>query len=885
MKKVGYFFCLMLFCGVLLTLVGCHKCEFGAWQVVTAATCTEQGEQIRYCKGDETHFEKKVIPALGHKFSAWHEMNAPTFELTGEEKRICERCSHEETREVPKLEFTTSFQQLKERALAGESKIFIANDIEIENSVFITNKTELIPLADCVLKRSENFLGDMFVIGENELGENVLLQGNSPQLILNSSSEHILTIDGNSQHMQGGVNGSAFLVLYSGKLDMYKNVVVTNCEKVGNKKLVEKDYNLRYPNKVGGAGVVVVNGTFNMYGGEFANCQVNCVEDDESAISCFGGAVYNFSTVNIGGGIFRNCSASRGGAIYNYRTCLVNEATFDGNHASIYAGAIYLPESQYANLILGDEGEAENVLFKNNSSGKSGGAIFGQMKTSIDVYGNTAFRKNKTLNSNGGAISTSGALTIRFANFDSNSAASKGGAIYAYYSNPELTERMVTIYNAVFNNNSASRGGAIVFSSSGADFEKGSKGFIGAATFSNNYAFTTATSDPELPDGDDATAGSFYGYGGAIYVSRKSELEIDGAKFVSNSADSKGGAIYLTALSNTKIANATFMQNISAGNGGAMYIYTEKDGNSTNRTSVEIINSTFEENVSNSTNYGGGALYFTNSNGILTEVSLKANQSKYNGGAIAAYSASELTISKLQAGENIAQNNGGAIYFNDSFVNIGESNFSKNTANSTEYGGGAIYFTGSVANLNDIILTENTTSGNGGAIALYSSSNLTASNLNAEQNTSTGNGGVIYFSKSEAVISDSSFKNNTATGVGGVFGVYSNTELTINGLVVSGNKANGTGGGVMYATGAAQVSIDGIEATGNSASKGGFLYITTTGTKVSLLGGSATENHASSDENGNTVWSNTKKCTVAVDMANFGYIADDFKGNLTLEEI
>ena len=54
---------------------------------------------------------------------------------------------------------------------------------------------------------------------------------------------------------------------------------------------------------------------------------------------------------------------------------------------------------------------------------------------------------------------------------------------------------------------------------------------------------------------------------------------------------------------------------------------------------------------------------------------------------------------------------------------------------------------------------------------------------------------------------------------------------------------------------------------------------------MSLLGGIATENHASSDENGNTVWSNTKKCTVAVDMANFGYIADDFKGNLTLEEI
>lgn len=45
-----------------------HKHSFGEWEVVTAATCTEDGEEVRTCaECGET--ETQAIPAAGHKFA------------------------------------------------------------------------------------------------------------------------------------------------------------------------------------------------------------------------------------------------------------------------------------------------------------------------------------------------------------------------------------------------------------------------------------------------------------------------------------------------------------------------------------------------------------------------------------------------------------------------------------------------------------------------------------------------------------------------------------------------------------------------------------------------------------------------------------------------
>ncbi len=41
---------------------------YGAWTQTKAATCEEDGEQIRVCTRDESHVETQAIPALGHEY-------------------------------------------------------------------------------------------------------------------------------------------------------------------------------------------------------------------------------------------------------------------------------------------------------------------------------------------------------------------------------------------------------------------------------------------------------------------------------------------------------------------------------------------------------------------------------------------------------------------------------------------------------------------------------------------------------------------------------------------------------------------------------------------------------------------------------------------------
>ena len=127
--------------------------DFGAWTQTTAPTCTEAGEETRYCSrcdATETqpvnalghnleHHEAKaatclaagnseywtcdrcggyfsdedatnattaeavVIAALGHDFGAWTQTTAPTCTEAGEETRYCSRCDATETRPVEAL--------------------------------------------------------------------------------------------------------------------------------------------------------------------------------------------------------------------------------------------------------------------------------------------------------------------------------------------------------------------------------------------------------------------------------------------------------------------------------------------------------------------------------------------------------------------------------------------------------------------------------------------------------------------------------------------------------------------------------------------------------------------------------------------------------------
>ena len=76
--------------------------DFGAWEVVVSATCTEDGEQKQTCS--RCGLENKApLSAIGHEYGAWTEVYPPTCTETGLEKRTCSRCNAEEERDIKAL--------------------------------------------------------------------------------------------------------------------------------------------------------------------------------------------------------------------------------------------------------------------------------------------------------------------------------------------------------------------------------------------------------------------------------------------------------------------------------------------------------------------------------------------------------------------------------------------------------------------------------------------------------------------------------------------------------------------------------------------------------------------------------------------------------------
>ena len=71
-----------------------------------AATCTKAGNTVEktcsFC--GEVLYEKKIIPALGHKWGKWTTTKAATTTAEGKETRTCSVCGAKNTRAIPKLE-------------------------------------------------------------------------------------------------------------------------------------------------------------------------------------------------------------------------------------------------------------------------------------------------------------------------------------------------------------------------------------------------------------------------------------------------------------------------------------------------------------------------------------------------------------------------------------------------------------------------------------------------------------------------------------------------------------------------------------------------------------------------------------------------------------
>lgn len=75
----------------------------GAWEVQTAPTCTQPGTEIQKCTVCGATVNTKEIPATGHTFGEWETITSPTCTDQGSEQRTCEVCGFTETRDIDPL--------------------------------------------------------------------------------------------------------------------------------------------------------------------------------------------------------------------------------------------------------------------------------------------------------------------------------------------------------------------------------------------------------------------------------------------------------------------------------------------------------------------------------------------------------------------------------------------------------------------------------------------------------------------------------------------------------------------------------------------------------------------------------------------------------------
>ncbi|MDR2777893.1 MAG: hypothetical protein LBB13_00085, partial [Rickettsiales bacterium] len=320
-------------------------------------------------------------------------------------------------------------------------------------------------------------------------------------------------------------------------------------------------------------------------------------------VICHGGAIYIwYSSLTFGGlATFRgNSSAGQGGAIYGdngTKLTFGGDVTFTGNSSVRDGGAICSQGTDGSNRnSLNFTGKTifdENKTLGNKTIGiiSSGGAIYAE-NSSLTFGKLLATFKNNSSTRGGGAIYGGDETELIFGGeviFTENSSDGNGGAIRSYVENATNKNILKFEGNATFVGNSTSEGkngngGAISAKNS-------SLTFGGLATFENNKAK----------------------YAGAIFVINSSLTFEKLVIFEKNSSD-QGGAICALINTSIKFNNGLHLIENTTGNtnSGALYMLGKSNSELTTITIVQknpLVPTEFRGNTSE--DGGHNAVYMT----------------------------------------------------------------------------------------------------------------------------------------------------------------------------------------------------------------------------------------------------------------------------------
>ena len=415
-----------------------------------------------------------------------------------------------------------------------------------------------------------------------------------------------------------------------------------------------------------------------------------------------------------------------------------------------------------------------------NNTGDYGGAIYHNSSKALTISG-TTFNKN-TARLSGGAISSNGVINVSSSQMNNNKSNGTAGAV----NTQTLSLNGTTISSNTAANNCGGVRTTVKLTSTNNTKIDGNKAKVGAGVCVDNG---TGTIENTTISNNIASSDS----GGGVKVINSANLTLTSGTISGNSATHGGGvAVFGTA---------TFTMN-----GGTI------SGNKSTITTGEEGGGGIRSNTTTTVNIKGGTI--------------KENTAVRNGGGI--WSNGKLNVSGGTINNNTASQKGAGIYAASNTASVvtisGSTNITTNTATGD---GGGIYHAGGTLNISGGTIQSNKGAG-GGGITTAGTTTGTWQNMTIKNNStspSTGDVGGAYLRDSSNIQLKSGTVSGNSGRNGGGLGANGNAKITITGGSITGNKATGTGGGLIVghesSSSTATIYLKGGTVSGNSAAGGG----------------------------------------------------------------
>ena len=570
-----------------------------------------------------------------------------------------------------------------------------------------------------------------------------------------------------------------------------------------------------------------------------------------------GGAIYNYGTATINGGLYiDNCDCT-GGAFYNGGTMTIRGGVVVRNEGINDAGGIYNTSKLYI-----DGGViARNFATQNyNADTTTGGGIYNATTTSDQItmrsgmisantsqagagifndgagilkfYGDndstngtyTGIISGNIATSQGGGVFNEGSLTLSTVNVRGNHAIN-GGGVY----NASTGTASIGATGAKVNHNRATNYGAGIYNNGVMKLTGIVRGNILTASKDvciGGGVFTKGSEEVTIQGGhirfnEARNTGSYKGYGAGVGVAG-TNVTITASSILYNKADYNGGGIYVnSAGALTLNGSAIYINSNKAANGGGLF-----NNGTTTITQVGGFNN-------NEATSCGGGIY---AKGTMSIANTRLSKNKaVNGGGIYENGSTSTTLSGVTIENNTASDSAGGLYAGPAVTYPGTVSITKNTANNgggvmmtdgtltsnvtisnnTAHSGAGLFVNGTSAVINGATISDNAATGAGGGI--NNAGTLEMKSGTVTKNTAYGGGGINNESGATFNLTGGTISNNVSLDASNGGGGRNLGTMTATGGAISGNTADS--GGAIFNNGTLRVSA-GVAIQNNKAVKG-----------------------------------------------------------------